>query len=76
MQTLDKTRICELLETDKLEESLELVKQYAHHESVMLKSRIAQIRRTSGLGITSPEEEGKIRQRIVKAVLDWLDEQS
>ncbi len=71
---LDKTLIRNLLKADNLEDALVLLEQHAPDDCVMLQANIARIRRSSGLGMTSQENESNIRQLTVKAVLDWLNE--
>jgi len=70
---LDKTLIRNLLKTDNLEDALALLEQHAPDDCVMLQANIARIRRSFGQGLASQEDEGKIRQLTVKAVLDWLN---
>ena len=72
---LDKTLIRNLLKNDELEEALELLERHAPDDCVMLQANITRIRRSSGLGMASQENESNIRQLTVKAVLDWLNEQ-
>lgn len=71
---LDNAFIRNLLKNDELEEALAFLEQHAPDDCVLLQANIARIRRSSGLGMASPENESNIRQQTIKAVLDWLNQ--
>jgi GTPase SAR1 family protein len=67
---LDKSLIRKLLKNDDLEQALGLLEQHAPDECVLLQAQISRIRRSSGLGMSSLENERNVRQRTIQAVLD------
>jgi len=57
-----------------LENALDIIETHAPDLSVLLKANINRIKRSSGLGITTKEDEDKIRQKTIKVVLDLIKE--
>ena len=65
--------IREKLKKDKLEEALIYLKTHAPKESILLQAQITRSAKNTQQGLDGPEQESAIRQRTIRAILAWLE---
>jgi hypothetical protein len=70
----DPRQIRALLSADELEQALRSIEPFAQTETVLWQARLKQADNDFRLGMILGGEYSKIRQQVIKAVLDWLEE--
>uniref|UniRef100_UPI003364F18E COR domain-containing protein n=1 Tax=Haliscomenobacter sp. TaxID=2717303 RepID=UPI003364F18E len=65
--------IREKLKKDKLEEALAYLETHAPTESILLQAQITRSAKNTQQGLDSTEQDSAIRQRTIRAILAWLE---
>lgn len=65
--------IREKLKKDKLEEALAYLETHAPTESILLQAQISRASKNTHQGLDGPEQESAIRQRTIRGILAWLE---